>query len=64
MYSSMSDGLLFFYFWVYFETVWPYFRLAVPMVVSYFTAVSGNNSTITMILILFLTRETMGMGAR
>lgn len=40
------------------------FCLAVSVVVSYFTAVLGNNSTITIILILFLTREAMGMGAR
>lgn len=51
-------------FGLYFETVWLYFCLSVPMVVSYCTANSGNNSPITLIVIRFLTRETIGVGAR
>lgn len=54
-------GMSFSIFGLHFETV--YFCLAIPMVFSFFTAVSGNNSTITMILIPFLTRETMRMDA-
>lgn len=57
----MSGRLLFFYFWVVFQDN---VTLLFPVVVSYFTAVSGNSSTAMMVLVLLSDKRNRGDGCQ